>query len=177
LREPEPRTIERAKAGDADAFEELVRLYLPHVYRFTLRLLRDVQGAEDATQDAFLNAYRGLPRFRWRSKFSTWLFSIAHNCAIESTRRSARQDRALRELGTPRSSAPDPSLRVALDAAIDALPDDLRRGFVTVEVFGFTYPEAAAILGWPIGTLKSRMHRARKHLIHSLDEQEDAGEV
>lgn len=176
MREPEPETIARAQRGDEDAFEELVRLYLADVYRLARHIVHHTQMAEDVTQDTFLNAFRALPRFRWRAKFSTWLFRIAHNCSVEALRRSSRQERLARQQPIAERAPPDPALRVALNAALDGLPDELRRAFVLVEVFGFTYPEASVILGWPTGTLKSRMHRTRKLLIDALTE-EDAGEM
>lgn len=150
-------------------------MYLPDVYRFVLRIVRHAQTAEDVTQDAFLKAYNAIDAFRWRAKFTTWLFSIAHNCAVDAIRRSDRQQRLAQEHATERAP-PDPTLRLALHAALDALPGELRRAFTLIEVFGFTYPEASTILGWPVGTLKSRMHRARRLLMDALKE-EDTGEV
>ena len=150
-------------------------MYLADVYRFILRIVRHAQTAEDVTQDAFVKAYDALPRFRRRAKFSTWLFSIAHNCAVDTIRRSSRQQRLVREHVAERSS-PDPSLRVILQSALDGLPDELRRAFTLVEVSGFTYAEASTILDWPIGTLKSRMHRARRLLIDALS-TENADEM
>lgn len=175
MREPEPDTVRRAQQGDESAFEELVRLYLADVYRLARHIVRNRQTAEDVTQETFLNAYRALPRFRWRAKFSTWLFRIARNCAIETLRKVAREERFLRTHHAERPP-PDPTLRAALRDALGALPDELREAFVFVEVFGFPYPEAAAILGLPVGTLKSRMHRTRRLLVDALSE-EDAGEV
>lgn len=175
MQEPVPETVRRAQQGDEGAFEELVRLYLPDVYRLARHIVRNTQTAEDVTQETFLNAYRALPRFRWRAKFSTWLFRIARNCAIESIRTTARQERLLRT-HTPERTSPDPALRAALRDALGALPAELREAFVFVEVFGFSYPEAATILGLPVGTLKSRMHRTRRLLVAALSE-EDAGEM
>ena len=175
MQEPGPDTVRRAQQGDDDAFEELVRLYLADVYRLARHIVRDAEAAEDVTQETFLNAYRALPRYRWRAKFSTWLFRIARNCAIDALRKAASEQRFL-QVHHPERPAPDPSLRAALREALGALPSELREAFVVVEVFGFPYPEAAAILGIPIGTLKSRMHRTRRLLVEALSE-EDAGEV
>lgn len=176
LREPEPDTVRRAQQGDEQAFEELVRLHLADVYRFALNVVGDPTAAEDVVQEAFLKAYRALPRFRWQAKFSTWLFRITRNCAIDALRRNALQER-LRRLAPVEAEKPDPSLRTALRAAVDDLPADLREVFVLVEVFGYSYPEAGSILGSPVGTVKSRMHRARQALTRSLSDEEDAGEV
>lgn len=173
--EPEPDTVRRAQRGDPDAFEELVRAYVADVHRWARHVVLDPQTAEDVSQETFLKVYRALPAFRWRSKFSTWLFQIARNCAIEATRTRARE-RRVEHLDAPERSPPDLALRVTLQRAIDALPDELREVFVAVEVFGFSYREASVILGMPIGTIKSRMHRTRRSLIAALSE-EDAGEM
>ena len=175
LVEPEPDALRAAQRGDDEAFEGLVRLYLGDVYRLALHLVRDHDLAQDVSQDTFLNAYRGLPSFRWRSKFSTWLFSIARNCSMDALRRVSKQRDAWREV--EREEIPDYALRTALRAALAALPTDLREAFVVIEIFGFSYPEAARILRTPVGTLKSRMHRTRKLLIAALDEEESTGEV
>lgn len=144
-------------------------MYVADVHRFVVRIVRNVQTAEDVTQDAFIKAYVALPRFRWRAKFSTWLFGIAHNCAVDAVRASARRERLLASATTERAP-PDPSIRIALESALDTLPDDLRRAFTLVEVVGFSYEETSTILDWPVGTLKSRMHRARRLLIEALED-------
>jgi RNA polymerase sigma-70 factor (ECF subfamily) len=172
--EPEPDTIRRAQHGSTDAFEEIVRAYLPDVHRWARHVVGE-DAADDIAQDTFINVYRALPSFRGRSKFSTWLFRITRNCAIEATRRRNRQQRA--EMARADETVqPDPLLRHAVRTAIDALPSELREIFVAVEVFGFSYGEASLILGVPVGTIKSRMHRTRRLLIASLEE-EDAGEM
>ena len=162
--------------GDLAAFEELVRGHQADVYRLALRLVRDRPTAEDVTQEAFIHAYRSLGRFRGRSKFSTWLFRITRNCAVDAIRRRERQRR--RDL----ASAPepelgtDPSLRASIDQAIERLPLELREAFVLIEVIGLSYREAGVVLGVLAGTLKSRMHRARRLLVAALEEA-DAGEM
>lgn len=171
--EPDPDTTRRARAGDAGAFEEIVRAYLPDVFRLARHLTGSNDVAEDVVQESFLQAYRSLPRFKGRSRFSTWLFRIVRNCSVDAIRRSQRERR--RTMPVDRAVA-DPSTRVALRLALNSLPSDLREPFVVIEVFGFTYPEAAKILRLPSGTLKSRMHRARKVLSGALAE-EDAGEM
>jgi len=175
VREPEPDVVGRAQRGDPDAFEILVRTHLADAYRMAFHLVGDASTAEDVTQDAFLSAWRALPRFRGDAKFSTWLHRIVRNTAVESLRSAARR-RRLAALHRPDDPVPDPSLRTAVRDAIDTLPDDLRETFVTVEVLGFTYPEAASILGVAIGTVRSRMHRTRRRLMAELRE-EDTGEV
>jgi RNA polymerase sigma-70 factor, ECF subfamily len=175
LHEPEPDVVRRAQRGDADAFEDLVRAFLPDVYRMALHIVREPATADDVAQDTFVKAYRAIGRFAWRAKFSTWLFAIARNTAVEAKRTTTRR----RRLDAPRDapSPPDPSLRLALRTAIDSLPAELREAFLVIEVSGFSYPEASTILSVPVGTLKSRMYRARRLLIAELDEMEDAGEM
>jgi RNA polymerase sigma-70 factor, ECF subfamily len=147
------------------------------VYRLALHLVRDPPTAEDVTQDVFLHAYRALGRFRGQAKFSTWLFRITRNCAVDAIRRRERQRRMDRVSAPEQEPAPDPSLRAALAQAIDALPADLRDAFVVIEVFGLSYSEASTVLGVLTGTLKSRMHRARRLLVEALEPQEGTGEV
>jgi RNA polymerase sigma-70 factor (ECF subfamily) len=176
LREPEPDTVRRAQQGDEEAFEELVRLHMADVYRFARGVVGDATAAEDVVQEAFLKAYRSLPRFRRQAKFSTWLFRITRNCAIDALRRNALQER-IRRLAPVETDKPDPSLRTALRSAVADLPTELREVFVLVEIFGYSYPETASILGVPVGTVKSRMHRTRQQLARSLSDEEDADEV
>jgi RNA polymerase sigma-70 factor, ECF subfamily len=176
VREPEPQIVGRARRGDAAAFEELVRACQGDVYRLALHLVRNPAVAEDVTQETFLHAYRSLRRFRGQSTFSTWLYRITRNCAVDAIRRSARQRRLTQEIAPP-SSIPDPSLRAALSSAIDSLPPDLREAFVLIEVFGLSYRETATVLGVVTGTLKSRMHRTRRLLVEALAEEEGADEM
>lgn len=176
MREPEPEIVGRARAGDLDAFEDLVRAHQADVYRLALHLVRDRATAEDVTQEAFLLAFRSLPRFRGGSKFSTWLYRIARNCAVDAIRRRERRRRLERTVDHE-SVGTDPSLRAALEAAVEGLPKELREGFVLIEVFGLTYAEASVVLGVVPGTLKSRMHRARRLLMEALDERSASGEV
>jgi RNA polymerase sigma-70 factor (ECF subfamily) len=176
VREPEPDTVRRARAGDIAAFEELVRAHQADVYRLALHLVRDRQTAEDVTQEAFLHAYRSLRRFRGQSRFSTWLYRIARNCAVDAIRRRERQ-RRLAERAVEEPTIADPSLRAALSSALEALPRELREAFVLIEVFGLSYREAAQVLDVFTGTLKSRMHRTRRLLVEALEAGEDADEV
>jgi RNA polymerase sigma-70 factor (ECF subfamily) len=152
------------------AFEDLVRAHQGDVYRLALHLVRDRETAEDVTQEAFVHAFRSLPRFRGTAKFSTWLYRIARNCAVDAIRKRDRRKRQEREVAEPEPVA-DASLRAALGHAIDALPRDLREAFVVIEVFGLSYREAAAVLGVLPGTLKSRMHRTRRLLMNALGEE------
>jgi RNA polymerase sigma-70 factor, ECF subfamily len=140
------------------------------VYRLALHLVRDPETAQDVTQEAFVHAFRSLPRFRGTAKFSTWLYRIARNCAVDAIRKRDRRKRIERGVAEPEPVA-DASLRAALGQAIDALPRDLREAFVVIEVFGLSYREASGVLGVLPGTLKSRMHRTRRLLMNALGEE------
>lgn len=146
------------------------------MYRLALRLVRDRPTAEDVTQEAFIHAFRSLGRFRGTSKFSTWLFRITRNCAVDAIRRRERERRRDRAAAPQPEPVRDPSLRTAIDQAVEGLPSDLREPFVLIEVLGLSYQEAAVVLGVMAGTLKSRMHRARRLLVTALEEA-DADEV
>lgn len=146
------------------------------MYRLALRLVRDRPTAEDVTQEAFIHAFRSLGRFRGTSKFSTWLFRITRNCAVDAIRRRERERRRDRAAAPQPEPVRDPSLRTAIDQAVEGLPSDLREAFVLIEVLGLSYREAAVVLGVLAGTLKSRMHRARRLLVTALEEA-DADEV
>ena len=172
VNDPDPRTLRRAREGDLDAFEDLVRQYQADVWRFAFQLTRDRALAEDVTQDAFLRAFRFLKGFRGDSRFSSWLFRIARNCAID-TMRSRREQL---EAEQPDRAIPSGvEYRVELQAALDAVGEDHREPFLLIEVFGLSYQETADVLGVRVGTVKSRMHRARKAMIGALA-SDDEGE-
>jgi RNA polymerase sigma-70 factor (ECF subfamily) len=183
VREPEPETILRARAGDLSAFETLVRDYQADVWRFAYHLTRDRARAEDVTQEAFLRVFRAIGTFRGDAKFSSWLLRIVRNCAIDSYRAVRREAPVLSrpdaEEGTPPASSGGSLAeeRMGLHDAIRRLPMDLREPFVVIEVLGYTYREASVILGVRVGTIKSRMHRARATLVRMLDTGEAAREV
>ena len=181
MREPEPETIGRAQSGDLRAFEALVRAYQADVWRFAYHLTRDRALSDDVTQDTFLRAFRAIRSYGGQSKFSSWLLRIAHNAAVDHYRRRGREvpvelpDDSLPERGSGQAAATEQ--RAQIQAAIRELPLALREPFVLIEVLGYDYREASAILGVPVGTLKSRMHRARSVLVRRLTEEEAAGEM
>ena len=183
MQEPEPETIGRAQAGDLRAFESLVRAYQGDVWRFAYHLTRNAALAEDVSQEAFLRAYRGIRSYRGTARFSSWLLRIVRNCAIDAYRKTRKEvvgpdeDQAGRTDATSVADPPDADERARINDAIRQLPMPLREPFVVIEILGFTYEEASQILDTRIGTIKSRMHRARAVLMEQLAEKEVAGEM
>ncbi|MDQ5816731.1 MAG: sigma-70 family RNA polymerase sigma factor [Actinomycetota bacterium] len=169
MQEPDPQVVGAARRGDIDAFEVLVRRYQGDVWRLALHLMHDDSLADDVTQEAFVRAFRFLPRYRGDAKFSTWLFTIARNCANDELRRSGRRKNLRVRLDQERPRAPaDESVALEVREAVTALPMDLREPVVLIDMFGASYAEVARILGTPVGTVKSRVHRARATLARSL---------
>jgi RNA polymerase sigma-70 factor, ECF subfamily len=171
LVEPDPAVVAAARAGDLDAFAELVRRYQGDMWRLALHLVRDASVADDVTQDAFVRAYRFLPRYRGDSKFSTWLFTITRNCALDELRRAGRRRRLAHDLDAlrPTRSTEQATGRLEVRDALAALPLELREPVVLIDMFGASYGEVAALVGVPVGTVKSRVHRARMLLAQALE--------
>jgi len=151
------------------------------VWRFAYHLTRSRATADDVTQETFLRAFRSLPTYRGgESKFSSWLLRIARNCATDLFRRTRRED--LREDPTAARPAPTSESRgaedrIRIEQALRSLPAELREPFVMIEVLGYDYREASAVLQVKLGTVKSRMHRARALLVAALGSEEAADEV
>jgi len=163
--------VRAAQAGDALAFEELVRRHAERVHAVVLRLVDRGEDAEEITQETFLRAWRGIGGFKGDAAFSTWLYRIAVN---EANRRRGRRAPALRETSIddqadePREPGPGPAqvaehraLRVALERAIADLDPDLRAPLVLRDVEGLATAEAAAALELTEAAFKGRLHRAR----------------
>ena len=173
MRDPDPRTVQRARRGDLLAFEDLVREFQADAFRFAWHLTRDRQLAEDVTQEAFLRAFRFLEGFRGDQKFGSWLFSIVRNCAMDGLRRERRSETPWDDRLVPRSVA-DPTARAELEAALRSVSHEHREAFLLVEVFGLSYQETADVLGVAVGTVKSRMFRARQALCLAITDEEEA---
>ncbi|MGH2754345.1 MAG: RNA polymerase sigma factor [Actinomycetota bacterium] len=169
MHEPDPATLRSAQRGDLGAFDQLVQAFQADLWRFCIGLLRDEAKAEDAVQETFLKMFRHLDDYRGRSKFSTWLFSIARNCAYDELRRSARSTRTQTrlEMEPPRGQS-DETSGVEVREALAELPVELREPVVLIDVFGDSYKDAALVMGLPVGTVKSRVHRARERLARAL---------
>lgn len=168
VQEPDPEVVRAAAAGDLEAFEVLVRTYEEPLWRFLTGLVTDPALAEDLAQETFLRMHRRLGTFAFRSRFSSWLFRVARNVAVDALR--SRERRAL----LPVRLGPDPSppgveLRTELQAAVGSLTPKLREALLLVEVLGFSCREAGAILDVAEGTVKSRLHHARRKLVDWLD--------
>ena len=179
MHEPDPQVIAAAAAGDVRAFEQLVRRYQTEVLRLTLHVVRDMGAAEDAAQETFVRAFRFLRRYRGDSKFSTWLFSIARNCALDELRKKTKGGDPHDDIGVDLPSKDTPYMGVEIRDAIGELTLELREAVVLIDMFGMSYREAAAVVRVAEGTLKSRVHRARQALIERLSPhiQEQSREI
>ena len=173
MHELDPRTIRAAARGDRSGFEEIVRAYQTPIWRFLTRYLGDAALAEDVTQETFLRVHRHLARFSFQSKFSTWLFSIARNAAVDAHRRRTRRER-LPLLAPAPAPIGQPGPGAEIDAAIHELSPKLREALLLVEVLGLTYRETAEVLGIPEGTAKSRVFTARAEMVAFLRDDDEA---
>ena len=156
--------VQRAANGDSVAFEQLYRLHAARVHAVCLRLSRDPAHAEDCTQEAFIRAWRALPRFEARSAFGTWLHRIAVNVGLERRRSAGPLLEFVGELPeeSPEAALPDTPVEEAeLEAAIASLPEGARDALVLCAIHGYTAAEAGAMLGLAEGTCKAQVHRAR----------------
>jgi RNA polymerase sigma-70 factor (ECF subfamily) len=166
--------IARAQKADARAFEALYRLHVDRVYGLCLRMTGNVSEAEDCTQEAFIQAWNKLGKFRGDSAFSTWLHRIAVNAVLGRMRKSKREQDRIQVVAdtrpAPLSTGDAGELR-DLAQAINALPEGARHVFVLHGVYGYSHDEAAEMLGIATGTSKAQMHRARRLLAQQLEEQ------
>lgn len=181
--------VERARGGDLQAFNSLVLRFQDQVYGLTLRMLGAPQPAEDATQEAFIRAWQRIETYRGGS-FRSWLFTIAANQARDELRRrgrrpaqsldQARDDPDRADLDPP-SDEPSPEfeaerkeMRAALERALMTLPEDWREVVVLADIHGLDYREVAEATGLQLGTVKSRLSRARSRLREVI---RDSGEL
>src|SRR6184192_3534991 len=190
-REVDQQLVERAQRGDKRAFELLVLKYQRKLARLLSRLVRDAGEVEDVTQEAFIKAYRALPSFRGVSAFYTWLYRIAINTAknavvsrdrspIEyeldrSNEESYDMQSRMKDAETPEGLVLTDEIRSTVNAAIDALPEDLRTAIVLRELEGLSYEEIAAAMACPVGTLRSRIFRAREAIDRRLRDVFEGG--
>ena len=182
----EPELVARAKQGDQAAFEQLVRDNEKRIYNLTLRMVGNPEDALDLSQEAFLNAWKGLGSFKGDSAFSTWLYRLASNACLDFLRsRKRRQDTTGSPLSLDDEEAPPPpaddsarpDLQLerkertqALHRALDALPPHHKQVLVMRELSGLSYQEISEALELDLGTVKSRLTRARLALKKILSE-------
>ena len=180
--------IDRVKLGDKRAFEMLVVKYQRRIERLIGRMVRDVDLVPDIAQETFIRAYRALPQFRGESAFYTWLYRIAVNTAkkalmelkrdplVSESAFASREDddetsRVENELSdgeTPEGLLASKEIAAAVNAAIEALSDDLRQAITLREIEGLSYEEIADVMSCPIGTVRSRIFRAREAIATRL---------
>ena len=184
--------VRRVQRGDKGAFDALVLKYQHKVVKLVMRYVRNPAEAEDVAQEAFIKAYRALPQFRGESAFYTWLYRIAINTAknavvsrdrspVEFDLDAQNSDEAydmqgrLKDSETPEGLVLTDEIRSTVNSAIDALPEDLRTAIVLRELEGLSYEEIAATMGCPVGTVRSRIFRAREAIDRRLREVFEGG--
>jgi RNA polymerase sigma-70 factor (ECF subfamily) len=184
-RDIDQQLVERVQRGDKAAFDLLVVKYQRKIFRLLSRLIRDSAEVEDVAQEAFIKAYRALPNFRGDSAFYTWLYRIAINTAknwlVSQGRRAPTSTETeieeaetfddgehLRDLNTPDAMLLTRQVGDAVNRAIEALPEDLKTAIVLRELEGLSYEEIAETMNCPIGTVRSRIFRAREAIAEEL---------
>jgi len=184
-REVDQLLVERAQRGDKRAFELLVAKYQRKLGRLLSRLVRDPAEVEDVTQEAFIKAYRALPSFRGESAFYTWLYRIGINTAknylVAMGRRAPTSTgfdheeaenfedaEQLRDTATPENELIGKQIAETVNRAMDQLPEDLRTAITLREIDGLSYEEIADVMKCPIGTVRSRIFRAREAIAAEL---------
>jgi RNA polymerase sigma-70 factor, ECF subfamily len=184
-REVDQQLVARAQRGDKRAYELLVMKYQRKLARLLSRWVRDPAEVEDVTQEAFIKAYRALPSFRGESAFYTWLYRIAINTAknylvalgrraptttgFDNEEAEGFEDaEQLRDASTPESELEGKQIAAVVNKAMDALPEDLRTAITLCEIEGLSYDEIASVMNCPIGTVRSRIFRAREAIATEL---------
>lgn len=166
----ETELLARARQGDHRAFADLLRQHDPGLRALAFRMVRDATLMDDALQEAYVKAYRALPEFRGEAGFGTWIYRIVHNACIDLMRRTREHAPLSAELAV---AGPSPESRVMAEIdvgkALDALSLDHRAVLVLVDALGFDYGDAAAVLDVPVGTIRSRLARARRAMRRQLE--------
>jgi RNA polymerase sigma-70 factor (ECF subfamily) len=192
-REIDQELVERAQRGDKQAFGLLVEKYQRKLARLLSRFVRDPAEVEDVTQEAFIKAYRALPKFRGDSAFYTWLYRIGINTAknylMAAGRRaptstgvdseeaeSLEEGEQLRDINTPESLLLSREIGDTVNATMEALPEELRTAIQLREIEGMSYEDIAQIMNCPIGTVRSRIFRAREAIADQLKPLLDTGD-
>ena len=167
----EAAAIERARAGDTAAFEALYRQHVGRVYGLCLRMTGNASEADDCAQEAFIQAWTQLERFRGDAAFGTWLHRIAVNAVLGRMRKSRREQDRLQVVRDTQQEAPaigDSGGLNDLEQALGELPSGARQVFVLHAVYGYSHEETGDMLGIASGTSKAQLHRARRLLAQQL---------
>jgi len=184
-REIDAELVARVQRGDKKAFELLMLKYQRKILRLLSRFVRDPGEVEDVAQEAFIKAYRALPQFRGESAFYTWLYRIAINTAKNHLVASGRRPSSpseyenedgetfdetdnLSDINTPESMMASREIAETVNSAIEALPEELRTAIVLREIEGMSYEDIAQSMNCPIGTVRSRIFRAREAIATKL---------
>lgn len=184
-REIDQVLVERAQSGDKQAFGLLVEKYQRKLGRLLSRMIRDPAEVEDVVQEAFIKAYRALPNFRNESAFYTWLYRIGINTAKNYLVAMGRRPRAMPEVeiedaenfedgdelrtnDTPETELMSKQVAQTVNETVDALPEELRTAITLREIDGLSYEEIATLMNCPIGTVRSRIFRARETIAEKL---------
>lgn len=191
-REIDQELVERAQRGDKQAFGLLVEKYQRKLARLLSRFVRDSAEVEDVTQEAFIKAYRALPKFRGDSAFYTWLYRIGINTAKNHLMAAGRraptstgvdseeaeglaEGEQLRDINTPESLILSREIGDTVNATMEGLPEELRTAIQLREIEGMSYEDIAQIMNCPIGTVRSRIFRAREAIAEQLKPLLDTG--
>ncbi len=165
--------VARAREGDPGAFEELVRMHTRAVYGHALRFFGSPDPAEDVVQEVFIKVFRSIGSFDGASAFSTWLFRITRNTCLDMLRAGRHRPQPIDPshvtLASPANLANEVALSVSVESAMGSLAPEDRDALDAVTLYGLSYAEAAAAIGVPVGTVKSRVFRARRILLNHLD--------
>jgi RNA polymerase sigma-70 factor (ECF subfamily) len=166
------RLLLAARDGDRLALAGAIRASQAEVWRLAVHLVGP-SDADDATQDTYVRAWRSLPRFRGDSSGRTWLLAIARRACADAVRRKVRDRRLAGRLraeavGPPAAPGADPAVAEGLAELVEMLDADRREAFVLTQVVGCSYSEAAAVCGVPVGTIRSRVARARADLVEAV---------
>ncbi len=191
-REIDQQLVERAQRGDKHAFELLVTKYQRKLIRLLSRFIRDASEVEDVAQEAFIKAYRALPNFRGDSAFYTWLYRIGINTAknylVAMGRRAPTstdmdaeeaenlgESELLQDVNTPENEMMSRQVAETVNQTLEKLPEELRTAITLREMEGLSYEEIASIMSCPIGTVRSRIFRAREAIALQLKPMLDTG--
>ncbi len=166
--------IRQAQHSDARAFEALYKLHIARVYGVCLRMTGNVSEAEDCAQEAFIQAWKKLQKFRGDSAFSTWLHRIAVNSVLGRMRKSKREQERIMVVADdepPRLETGDSGELRDLSDAVERLPEGARNVFVLHAVYGYSHEETGEMLGIATGTSKAQLHRAKRLLVQQLKQE------